>query len=264
MMLASKVLYLTFLLFNVLGGCTPFDDYQTQTAAILELLGKKEANRSLIKVVSDCLGKTFNINGKSQDFLRCVNDSLHTDELTNSDDIRFILGNYVVRSSILLYKCYAKKNDIIYCLKVFGDCLPLLMRNLFGFSDYTRRCRRLVHMPHYDKDDGYLQDEDDDYDKEYDPYDDYDDYEDFDDEDLGDYDYDADEEDDGAFSDFPSEKTQHEDDSNTTVQSDITHHGVTHDDTTENIFSRDSLDKDGDTSDSVLVLDTDSEIFQDE
>ncbi|EAN34152.1 hypothetical protein TpMuguga_01g00914 [Theileria parva strain Muguga] len=209
-MLASKVLYLAFLLSTVLIGSTPFDDYQSQTAAILELLGRKEANRSLIKVVSDCMGKTFNINGKSQDFLRCVNDSLHTDDLTNADDIRFILGNYVVRSSILLYKCYAKKSDIIYCLKVFGDCLPLLMRNLFGFSDYTRRCRRLIHMPNYDKDDGYLKDEDDDYDKEYDPYDDYDDDydDDFDDEDLGDYDYDVDEEDEGAFSDFLSERAK--------------------------------------------------------
>ncbi|UKJ88285.2 hypothetical protein MACJ_000729 [Theileria orientalis] len=156
-----KLLYYGVLLLTIRADCYSFDDYQANTAAILDLLSKKDSNKHLVNTVVDCMGKTFTSNGKSNDFLRCVNDLMHTDDLTNTDDIRFIIGNYAARASKLLVKCYIKKEDLTYCLRAFGDCLPLLFRSLFGYDVHKRNCKRLLNLPKYDKDDDYYRDEDD-------------------------------------------------------------------------------------------------------
>ncbi|UVC49533.1 hypothetical protein MACK_003371 [Theileria orientalis] len=189
-----KLLYYGVLLLTIRADCYSFDDYQANTAAILDLLSNKDSNKHLVNTVVDCMGKTFTSNGKSNDFLRCVNDLMHTDDLTNTDDIRFIIGNYAARASKMLFKCYIKRDDLIYCLRAFGDCLPLLFRNLFGYDVHKRDCRRLLNLPKYDKDDDYYRGDDDEmldeyeYDVDYDEYDD--EYGDYDDT----YDYDEDDE----------------------------------------------------------------------
>ncbi|BAM39404.1 conserved hypothetical protein [Theileria orientalis strain Shintoku] len=154
-----KLLYCVVLLSTIRAYCYSFDDYQANTAAILHLLSKEDSNKHLVNTVVDCMGKTFTSKGKSTDFLRCVNDLMHTDDLTNTDDIRYIIGNYAARASKLLVKCYIKKDDLTYCLRAFGDCLPLMLRGLFGYDVHKRNCRRLINLPKYDKEDDYYRDE---------------------------------------------------------------------------------------------------------
>ncbi|EKX74054.1 signal peptide containing protein [Theileria equi strain WA] len=145
---------------------TPFFEHQLYTSKVLDLLKHEGSNKILLNTVAKCMNHTERGAIVSTDFIRCVNDILHTDELTNTDNLGFILGNYVTQSSILMQKCYEERNDIIECLRTFGDCLPLLIRNLFGYPEYSFKCKKLINIPNYDEEKSYLDQEDQEEEKE--------------------------------------------------------------------------------------------------
>ncbi|GFE54047.1 hypothetical protein protein, putative [Babesia ovis] len=76
---------------------------------------------------------------------------------TRFDNIGFILGNFIVKAGTRI--ATSTKGDMLERATVIGDCLPMLLRNLFGIQEFSFSCRKLIPI------DGYDDPDDDDFDE---------------------------------------------------------------------------------------------------
>lgn len=128
-----------------------------EPAMLMHLLEKPKANRPLIVAIVECLEDPTGQKTKVS-YLRCINDRLHIHQRTKLDSVGFVLGNYLVKSSTKF--ALSDEEDIIERAKVFGDCVPMLLRNMFGIKEYSFSCRKRSYIKGYDESD------DDDFDEE--------------------------------------------------------------------------------------------------
>ncbi|ORM41987.1 uncharacterized protein BXIN_1059 [Babesia sp. Xinjiang] len=129
---------------------------QLSAGILMELLDKPTTNKRLVKTIVDCLEKPHN-KTTTVFFLRCINDQLHIHEKTNFDTIGFILGNFVVKSATRLL--VNATGDIYERSMILGECVPMLLRNLFGLEEFSFSCRKRTFIEGYDDPDDYDFDE---------------------------------------------------------------------------------------------------------
>lgn len=117
---------------------------------LLDLLEKPSANRTLVTTIVECLEDPTG-RKTTPAFLKCINGYLHVHNRTKFDSIGFILGNYLVKSAMKLV--LSDEKDFYDRTKVFGDCIPVLLRNLFGVEEFSFSCKKRSYIENYDESD---------------------------------------------------------------------------------------------------------------
>ncbi|GIX63064.1 uncharacterized protein BcabD6B2_24990 [Babesia caballi] len=114
---------------------------------LLELLKKPSANGPLINTIVECLES--NTGRKTMfGFVKCVNDRLHIHQRTKFDTIGFIMGNFMSKAATQMVM--RGEGDLYEQLKVVGDCIPMLLRNLFGVEEFSFSCKKRTMVENYD------------------------------------------------------------------------------------------------------------------
>ncbi|GBE60555.1 signal peptide containing protein, putative [Babesia ovata] len=127
--------------------------------ALVELLDKPTANKDLILTIVECLeGPPGKITMVA--FVRCINNRLHIHHRTKLDSIGFILGNFITKAMFKF--TLVEEEDLFERTAVFGDCLPMLLRNLVSMHEFSFSCKKRVFIEGYDDPDDSEFDDDED------------------------------------------------------------------------------------------------------
>ncbi|KAK2196834.1 hypothetical protein BdWA1_002083 [Babesia duncani] len=136
---------------------------------LLHLLNTPNANVHLIQTIVECLEKQSGPTPTFQTFSRCLNYTMACGDTSILDKGGFFIGNFVLSTMLRFHECYSD-DDAIECLSVIfnkkkiipqvvGDCIPMLLRQLFGMDEFSFDCSQKAFIPSYDMEDLVIDEE---------------------------------------------------------------------------------------------------------